>query len=56
MQIIPSGIKKNCALVEQVACLRNEINHGNEIVAVNDKFDKLSSANLTQAPTEREAQ
>ena len=47
---------KNCALVEQVACLRNEINHGNEIVAVNDKFDKLSSANLTQAPTERESQ
>ena len=45
----------NCALVEQVACLRNEINHGNEIRAVNDKLDKLSSANLTQAPTERES-
>ena len=30
--------------------------HGNEIRAMNDKFDKLSSANLTQAPTERESQ
>ena len=45
---------KNSALVEQVACLRNEINHGNEIRAVNDTFYKLSSANLTQAPTEHE--
>ena len=40
MQIIPSGIKKNCALVEEVACLRNEIDHGNEIRAMNDKLDK----------------
>ena len=42
---------KNCALVEEVACLRNEINHGNEIRAMNDKLDKLSSdlANLSQA-------
>ena len=28
---------KSCALVEQVACLRDEINHGNEIRAMNDK-------------------
>ena len=28
---------KNCVLVEKVAYLRNEINHGNEIRAMNDK-------------------
>ena len=48
---------KNCALVEEVARLRNEINHGNEIRAMNDKLDKHSSdlTNLSQAPTERES-
>ena len=48
---------KNFALVEEVACLRNEINHSNEIIAMNDKLEKLSSdlANLSQAPTVRES-
>ena len=48
---------KNCALVEEIACLRNEINRGNEIRAMNDKLVKLSSdlANLSQATTERES-
>ena len=38
---------KNCALVEEVACLRNEINHGNEIRAMNDKLSS-DLANLSQ--------
>ena len=48
---------KDYALVEEVACLRIEINHGNEIRAMNDKLDQLSSdlTNLSQAPTERES-
>ena len=29
---------KNCALVEKVACLRNELNHGNKIRAMNEKL------------------
>ena len=56
--MIPSTrAQQKCALVEQVACLRDEINHGNEIRAMNDKLDKLSSdlANLSQAPTECES-
>ena len=32
---------KNCALVNQVSCICNEINHGNKIIAMNDKLDKL---------------
>ena len=42
---------KNCGLVEKVACLRNEINHGIKIRAMNDKFAQTSSdlANLNQA-------
>ena len=48
---------KNFAVVEEVGCLRNEINHSNEIRAMNDKLDKLSPdlINLSQAPTERES-
>ena len=50
MQMIPSGIK-NCALVEKVASLCNEINHGIKIRVMNDKFAQTSSdlANLSQA-------
>ena len=48
---------KNCALVEELACLRYEIKYGNKIRAMNYKLGKLSSdlANLSQAPTERES-
>ena len=48
-------VDKNCDLVEKVTCLRNEINHGNEIRAMNDKLDKLSSDFLSQSPIERES-
>ena len=46
---------KNCVLVEKVACLRNKINHGNEIRAMNDKRSLWDLANLSQAPTERKS-